>query len=426
MRKKQNIEIHNEEVREIMQQIPGRLLQWGLTVIFLIFASIIVGSYFFTFNEIVSAPLIITTTNPPAPLFSRMSGGISQWFVSDGEIVQKGDRVAMISSSANLEDILVAESIIKEFELVGSLRTGLSLPSNLILGEIQDSYNQLFFYQKDYQRYLTENSIQQRIELLKQQLLKQEQQYQLSLAEKELIRQQLELAQKDYNVSKKKFDKGELSESGFEISSSKFIKEEREYTSFLSSMKTSEITILNQKRSLIELQEQYENAITKYESNISDAIVIFKDNVKKWRERYLIDSPIMGKVIITNYWGENHIVNSGDHLATIVPIDSVSIICWAVVPASGIGKVKIGQIVNIELTSYPFIEDGILVGKVQSIPRIPEKDGYIVEIAINNGIDSSYEEQLRLIQKMDGTAEIITAKKRLIYRFIKPIKARLN
>jgi HlyD family secretion protein len=83
--KKQNIEIHNEDVREIMQEIPGSLLRWGLTVIFLIFASIIVGSYFFTFKEVVSAPLVITTTNPPAPIICKASGRIYKWFVIDGQ-----------------------------------------------------------------------------------------------------------------------------------------------------------------------------------------------------------------------------------------------------------------------------------------------------------------------------------------------------
>jgi len=73
--RKQNIEIHNEEVREIMKEIPGSIIRWGLAIIFLIFVSIIIGSYFFQFKEIVSAPLIITTTNPPAPIIAKLPAG---------------------------------------------------------------------------------------------------------------------------------------------------------------------------------------------------------------------------------------------------------------------------------------------------------------------------------------------------------------
>lgn len=426
MGKKQNIEIHNEEVREIMQQIPGSILRWGLTVIFMIFISIIIGSYFFTFNEIVSAPLIITTTNPPTPLITKTSGRIGQWFVSDGESVQKGDQIAVIFSSTNMVDLEIADSLVNEFEKYMDQWVEVCLPNKLELGDIQDSYNQIFFYRKEYQRYLNDNILPQKIELLEQQMLKQKQQVQLSLDEEGMIKQQLEIAQKDYDAHKKMLDKGGISESELESARSTFIQEERGYTNFLSSLKSSEINILNQKRSLIELQEQYKNEMAQLESNISGAIIAFKDNVKIWKDTYLIESPINGKVTFTNYWSANHVVASGDRLATVVPTDNTSIICRAVVPSTGIGKVKIGQTVNIKLSGYPYMEHGILIGKVQSISLVPEKDGYIVEITLNKGMESSYKEQLRLVQEMDGTAEIITAKMRLIYRFINPLKAILN
>nr|WP_319512070.1 HlyD family efflux transporter periplasmic adaptor subunit [uncultured Draconibacterium sp.] len=426
MAKKQNIEIHNEEVREIMQQIPGSVLRWGLTAIFLIFFFIIIGTYFFTFNEVVSAPLIITTTNPPAPLITKTSGRISQWFVSDGEPVKKGDKIAVIFSSANLADVIVADSIINEIEILGRQQIDQNLPDNLELGDINDSYSQIFLYMKEYQRYLNDNILPQKIELLKQQMLKQEQQYQLSLDEEKMIKQQLEIAQKDYNAHKKMLDRGGISESEVERAHSKFIQEKRGYTNFLSSLKSSEINILNQKRSLIEMQEQHRNEIAQYESNIFEAILTFKDNVKLWKETYLIVSPINGKVTFTNYWSANHVVTSGNRLATIVPTNNTSIICRAVVPSSGIGKVKIGQAVNIKLSGYPYMQHGILIGRVQSISLVPENDGYIVEISLYKGMESSYKEQLRLVQEMDGTAEIITSKMRLIYRFINPTKGFMN
>ncbi|WP_319591760.1 HlyD family efflux transporter periplasmic adaptor subunit [uncultured Draconibacterium sp.] len=422
MKKKQNIEIHNEEVREIMQQIPGRILRWGLAVIFLIFISIILGSYFFTFNEIVSAPLIITTTNPPAPLITKTSGRIKHWFVSDGDIVHKGDKIALIFNSSNIEDVVVADSLVNKLEINLHKWIDLSLQDNLVLGEIQDSYNHLFFSLKDLKRYLKHNILPQEIKILKQQLIKQEQKYKLALDEEELIKQQLEIAQKEYNAHEKMLDKGGISESKLESARSNFIQEKREYTNFLSSLKSSEISILNQKRSLVELQDQYRNEIAQYESKISDEINTFKDQVKLWKETYIVESPIDGKVTFTTFWSENHIVNSGDRLATVVPIDNTSIICRAVVASSGIGKVEIGQTVNIKLSGYPYMKHGILVGKVQSISLVPVNDGYIVEISLDKGMESSYKEQLRLVQEMDGTAEIITSEKRAIFRFVDPLR----
>ncbi len=65
----------------------------------------------------------------------------------------------------------------------------------------------------------------------------------------------------------------------------------------------------------------------------------------------------------------------------------------------------------------------MLIGKVSAVSLVPEDNGYIVEIRLNDGMMSSYSEQLKLIQEMDGTAEIITNEMRMIYRFISPLKA---
>jgi hypothetical protein len=39
---------------------------------------------------------------------------------------------------------------------------------------------------------------------------------------------------------------------------------------------------------------------------------------------------------------------------------------------------------------------------------------------------SSYSEKIRFIHEMNGTVDIITDNRRLIYRFIKPLKSLLN
>jgi multidrug efflux pump subunit AcrA (membrane-fusion protein) len=427
MTKKQNIEIYNEEVREIMKEIPGSLLRWGATVIFLIFASIIIGSYFFTFKEIVSAPLIITTTNPPAPLISKASGRIERWFVSDGTMVNRDDNVALIENTASLKDIFRLQDILNELD--SSETSGIlafELPENLLLGELQELYNQFYRNWEGYKNYLKENFLPQKIELLQQQTIKQEEQYQLSLKEKQMIEQELAIAKIGFGRYESMLGKGGISESQLEEERARLIQSERGYTSFLSSLKSAEINLINQKRSLLDLQEQYRNEIAKFESDITDEISILKNQLKNWKDKYLLISPIKGKVTLTKYWSENHVISSGERIATIVPPDSTMIICRAVVPSSGISKINIGQKVNIKLIGYPYMEYGTLTGKIQSISLVPGENGYVAEIRLKEGMLSSYSEQLKLVQEMDGTAEIITKEMRMIYRFINPLKAVLN
>ena len=66
----------------------------------------------------------------------------------------------------------------------------------------------------------------------------------------------------------------------------------------------------------------------------------------------------------------------------------------------------------------------MLRGIIKSISLVPDSRGYIAEIELSKGMSSSYHSvNLKFIQQMDGTAEIITRDMRLITRLINPLKA---
>jgi multidrug resistance efflux pump len=262
--------------------------------------------------------------------------------------------------------------------------------------------------------------------LLKEQNEKQEQQYQLSIQQQKMMKEELDIARNGFSRYESLLDKGGVSESQIEEAKARLIQSERAYTGFLASIKSTEANLIGQKRSLLELQEQYDNQVQKYETEIASGIKTLKNQIKNWEDTYLLCSPVEGKVTFTKYWSENHVVTAGDRLATIVPVDSSAVICRAVVSSSGIGKIEMGQKVLIKLAGYPSMEHGILTGVVNLISLVPEKEGYIIEINLNEGMVSSYSERLKLVHEMEGTAEIITSEMRLINRFINPFKMILN
>ena len=93
----------------------------------------------------------------------------------------------------------------------------------------------------------------------------------------------------------------------------------------------------------------------------------------------------------------------------------------------GFGKIRIGQTVNIKLNGYPYIEFGVLKGVISSLSAVPEPTQdkssiiYMAEVTFPQGLITSYNKELPMIQQMDGTAEIITENIRLISRFFNPI-----
>ena len=86
------------------------------------------------------------------------------------------------------------------------------------------------------------------------------------------------------------------------------------------------------------------------------------------------------------------------------------------------GKVKQGQLVNIKLSGYPYLDYGMVRGVVKSISMVPSGDTYIVEIALPNGLETLYGKKLEFTQNMQGTAEIITDDLRLIQKIINPFR----
>ncbi|MBN2649443.1 MAG: HlyD family efflux transporter periplasmic adaptor subunit [Prolixibacteraceae bacterium] len=425
MDENKSIEIHSEEVQDIMGRIPGSLLRWGLTILFLIFMMLIVGSYFFKFNEIVSAPMLITTSNPPAPLTTKTSGRINKWYVSDGQKVCKGEYIALINNPAQVADVLKLEQIADSITNANLSEVVFLtfLSDDLVLGDMQTIYDAFLKNWRGYRDYLNNHFLLRKIELHNDEMLKYEQNYNLSLQQKELIESEFELAKKKYARYEDLIIKGGISESELDNAKSSLIQSERAYTSFLASLKTLEIGLIGQKRALLEMQEQHRNNIIQFETEIVENIRTIKNSITSWRSNYLLISPINGVVTLTKFWSENHVVSAGERLATIVPEGNQTIICRALVSSSGVGKVEPGQKVNIKLSGYPYMQYGMLQGAIRTVSLVPESDGYIVEISLQKGMVSNYKERLKLIQEMEGTAEIITQRRRLIFRFINPLKA---
>jgi multidrug resistance efflux pump len=425
MVRKQNIELHNEEVREIMQEIPGSLIRWGLTIIFLVFASIIAGSYFFKFKEIVSAPLVITTSSPPAPIIAKTSGRITRWFVADGQKVKVGNVIALIDNPASLEDFYKVEELVFLLDTLNYREhfKRINLPAKPVLGELQDTYNRFYRKWQDYTDYLQNNFLPRKTELLRQQMEKQEEHYRLSLEQKRMLEMELEISRNGLERYKSILDKGGVSESQIDDARARVIQAERGYTNFLASLQSTEINLLAQKRTLLDLDEQRHKEAGQLELDLAENLRNLKNRMREWRSSYLLESPVDGRVTFTRYWSENHVVSAGERLATVVPPDNSLIICRAIVPSSGIGKVEPGQQVNVKLAGFPSMQHGTLSGKVSSISLVPEQEGYIVEIGLEKGMLSSYSEQLKLVQEMEGTADIVTNEMRLIYRLIKPLRS---
>jgi hypothetical protein len=172
----------------------------------------------------------------------------------------------------------------------------------------------------------------------------------------------------------------------------------------------------------LDLEIQYEKVCKQFIFSIEESLQLLRSSLAQWEEKFVIKSPINGKIAFNRFRYENQIIKEGETLAMVVPDSSCNIVVRAVIPVSEFGKIEIGQTVNIKISGFPYAQYGILKGKIHSVLQIPDGGGFSADIELTDGMTSTYKEKIRFIYEMNGTAEIITRKSRLIYKLIKPVR----
>ena len=423
---KSNLEAHSEEVESIMSFIPNRVIRWGLTVIFTMFSALLIGSYYFKSPEIIRAPMILTKKNPPVSLISKSTGKIDRLFAVDGQIILEKGNIALINNPTDFAHYLILKKELADCFLIAKWDDQVfayDLSDQLTLGELQQSYGPFLKSRNNFKHYLTQNYLPQKIGLIDKQIVKQEEYYQTLIRQREIQRNDLTLSQKSFTRDSSLYLKRTTSEAEYDKSRQVFLSKKSAFVGFEAVLRETESSILQMQSTRVELQMQHERELSEFRLALDESKQNLENAIHQWEELFLVASPVEGKLTFTSIWSVNQEVKTGELIATIIPVEESAIIAKAVIPPSGFGKVEVGQRVNLKLNGFPYMEFGMLKGNIRSISLVPDAKGYVAEIALSDGMTSSYRENLKFIQQMDGTAEIITKEMRLITRLINPLRA---
>lgn len=416
----------SEEAQQILGRIPSWIIRWGITLIFVILAGIVVGCYFIRYPQTVIAPITITTINPPADLMARATGRIDTIFVKDGQRIGKDQLLALLYNTANYQAVCAIEDSLRRqdnAQIVGSAWVA----GQYNLGELQSPFAEFSRVCLEYSNYLRQDYIGKKQGLLSAQIRKNREYYAKLLQQQRHNQSDLAYEQKNLARDSSLFSKGIVSQADYEQSQRALIQRRSSQTGFEASLKSTELGILQMEQQSIELSIQRDDEITAFERSFNLAKQQLVAQIDQWRYQYVVASPIDGSVTFTKYWSSNQSVQAGERLASVVPIESMQIVGRLMIPSNGFGKVEKGQSVNIRLNGYPHMEFGQLKGKVVNISEVPESANegifYTAEVALPNGLKTTYNKELALIQQMDGVGEVITQDQRLIQRFLQPVRA---
>ncbi len=101
--------------------------------------------------------------------------------------------------------------------------------------------------------------------------------------------------------------------------------------------------------------------------------------------------------------------------------DSNTFIGFAQLKMNPLGKVQIGQRVNLKFPNYPYLEYGVVKGVVRKITSIPSGETYSLEVTLPGQMVSTFGKKFEFQKELKGTAEIITEEQRLLDRILHPV-----
>lgn len=425
----ERIELKSVEVQEILGYIPHWVIRSGIGVILCTLMVLLVGSYFFKYPHVITSPIEIISENPPAHLKTAIGGKIDQILVNDEDSVKAGQVIAVIESSASYKDILKLEEALKTAnKCILSTDTSCinELEGNYYLGNIQAFYAQFIKSYKDYYNFIILNYHSQKQRAVQEHITQIKQSIEGLKNQVRIINTELSISQKQFKRDSVLFLQNIIPESEFENSKVSFLNKKYEYEQVKSGVINRNIELNNLKQTLLELDISYQkekhNHVLQIKANYEQIV----SQIEQWKLSYMYISPMNGKVSFTNIWSKNQNINNGEVAFTIVPHEATSIVGKVQLAITGSGKVKEGQKVNIKLENYPYMEYGILQGKVTSIALAPANNYYLLTVELPQSLITNYNKPLLFSQQMKGSAEIITEDLSVLQRMLQPLHSAIK
>jgi multidrug efflux pump subunit AcrA (membrane-fusion protein) len=412
---------YSEPVREIMGTLPGRILKWGTTLIFSVFVLFILIAWFVKYPDLIPSQVEITTKTPPVTLVSKISGRIKHLYVADKSSVAKGQMLAVMETAASMSEISYLRQFLDSVSDINSLKSG-RFPDLAELGELQIYYGTLKRNLTDLDNFNKNDYYGNRIKATKDEIagLKT---YINRLKENEhLFTENLSLESNKFKRDSLLSTGKTIADADYEKSKQALLRQKIDLQQVRLELSAKNIELTNKQQLITEYSIQGSGELEKLTSSAEESFYNLKAQMKIWENRYLLVSPVEGTVTFTKYWSENQSVNVDEPVISIVPPDQGKYIGRIFLKMQRSGKVKVGQIVNIKLSSFPYLEYGMVQGKVKTKSLVTSEDAYVIEIELTNGLTTLYGKKLDFTQNMQGTAEIITEDRRLLEKILSPFR----
>lgn len=405
-------DIHSEDLQEIIAKPPSWLLKRGISVILLSVLLLLSITVFVKYPEMVNTSLKFNTSNSPKIMLSKINGSLTKILVDDGEWVDKNQEIAFMESIADHNQVLNILEHLKNLRVDNSSNIDLDKilsPTQLELGELQNSYQDFYLAYLSYNAIHEGGIFEKRKNIIYKELSNVNQQNERIKDTYELQKQELELAEQEYERYKILADKKIISPLEIQRKEAALLLKRQSLPQIENTMISNRGNLLAKNRELSEINNQ----IFEEEKKFIQSLNSFISQAEDWKKQYVISSPSEGHVLFGDFLQENQFIKSGEPIFYVHTAKN-DYFGEMLLPQVSSAKVKINQRVLIKVRSYPYQEYGYLIGEIDYISDIPLRDSvFLAKVSL---LRTDQDSLIKLKPGIIADAEIITEDRSIFYR----------
>ena len=406
----------SEAVNEIISDRPSFLVRWGLSVFLLVLLGVIGLSWFVRYPDIITANATLTSLNAPKAIVAKIAGKLVSLNIQEDDEVQAGTVIGAVESIGNpiqvlqLDTLLVGLTQLIEANNTSSLKQYEQIKFAQ-LGELQTTYQTFVQALLTYCNYVPGGFFINKKSLLatdkkRLQNLKQKLEAQKILSEQDLVLEQKTMEAQELLLKEKI-----ISPLEYRTAKSKLL-------SKMLSLPPADAGIISNAGQQTDKQKEMmelDNEIVQQKMIFLQALNTFKNAVEDWKSKYLLISPLHGRVAFATFLQTSQQLLAGQTICYVNPENS-SYYAEMFIPQNNFGKVATGQKVLLNFQAFPNQEYGSLVGKIDFISRIPTDSGYLAKVVLTQGLTTNYNKSIQFRDGLIATSQIITKDMRLLQR----------
>ena len=411
-------------IEEIIGKKPNWLIRLGISGMLLLLLALLFVAWWVKYPDVIKAAVYISTSNPPIDLVCPSNAQIEKIFTKDSKNkIIKGSPLILLKSTSDYSEIQNLIDFLIDLEKDSLNENYITIPKNFIkLGVLQNTYNQLTSYLKEYNEHIKHHTYKKRIVFLEKIIDNNTQSLQSTRAGFLLELKDQRIKAKDKVRSDSLFAKGVISQRDHEIAQQRFLQKEIQVEGIRTILIDKRTAIVNLQKQLAELKIQQDRFNREIRDNIRNVTKTLNAQIEEWISNYLVLAPINGTISIFKELNKGDYLTVGSYLLTMLPLGNQELFAYGNFSVAKAGKLKEKNKAIIKLHAFPYREYGSIDGYIEKISDFPIKEMYAVKIRLPNKLETGYDKKIIFKQRLSGDAELITENRSLLSRIFSNFK----